>query len=40
MRKEGSSMKEIINVGGHYEVYEDGKFVCSGDNKKEREEDE
>lgn len=22
---------QVINVRGHYEVYIDGKFVCSGD---------
>lgn len=26
---------EIINVGGHYEVYENGKFLFSADDKKE-----
>ena len=26
---------EIKNVGGHYEVYDDGKFLFSADNEKE-----
>ena len=25
----------IVNIGGHYEVYIDGKFVCSGDTYNE-----
>ena len=29
----------IINVDGYYEAYIDGKFICSGDNKKECEKD-
>ena len=30
---------EIRNVGGHYEVYDNGKFLFSADNKKELEEE-
>jgi hypothetical protein len=30
---------EIRNVRGHFEVYKDGKFVCSADTKKEAEEE-
>ena len=26
---------EIKNVGGHYEVYDNGKFLFSADSKKE-----
>lgn len=26
---------DIIHVNGHYEVYRNGKFVCSGDTKAE-----
>ena len=26
---------EIRNVNGHYEVYDNGKFVFSADNRKE-----
>jgi hypothetical protein len=30
---------EIINVGGHYLVYDKGKFLFSADSKKEIEEE-
>ena len=30
---------EIRNVNGHYEVYDNGKFVFSADNKQELEEE-
>lgn len=26
---------KVINVRGHYEVYHNGKFVCSGDTMNE-----
>lgn len=29
----------IINVNGHYEAYFNGVFICSGDNRKECEND-
>lgn len=29
----------IINVNGHYEAYIDNVFICSGDTRKECEED-
>lgn len=29
------SSYEIKNVRGHYEVYKDGKFLCSADTKRE-----
>lgn len=30
---------EIKSVKGHYEAYENGKFICSGDTIREVEED-
>jgi hypothetical protein len=30
---------DIKNVNGHFEVYKDGKFICSADTKKEAEEE-
>ena len=32
-------MVEIKNVSGHYEVYKDGKFLCSADTRNEAEQD-
>lgn len=26
---------QIINIGGHYEVYINGEFICSGDTYSE-----
>lgn len=33
------SSYEIKNVRGHYEVYKDGKFLCSADTRKEASEE-
>lgn len=32
-------MIKVIPVGGHYEAYDDGKFICSGDTAAEAREE-
>lgn len=31
MKRKGMRAMEVRNINGHYEIYKDGKFVCSCD---------
>ena len=31
VKRKGMRVMEVRNINGHYEIYKDGKFVCSCD---------